>query len=160
LRTKFIDFPGAEIEVKEFEQGPPIEAPIAIRILGENLDILKKIAQDVELLIASTTGTINIENPLSTTKTDLKVQIHREKAAMLGIPLIEIDRTIRASISGIPISQYRDKNGKEYNIIVRLPFDQKPTLTDFEWIYVSSSTRAQIPLRQVATIGCCWKSVG
>ncbi len=152
LRKKFIDFPGAEIEVKEFEQGPPIEAPIAIRILGENLDILKKIAQDVELLIASTTGTINIENPLSTTKTDLKVQIHREKAAMLGVPLIEIDRTIRASISGIPISQYRDKEGKEYNITVRLPFDQKPTLTDFERIYVSSSTRAQIPLRQVATI--------
>lgn len=152
LRKKFADFPGAEIEVKEFEQGPPIEAPVAIRILGENLDILEKIAQDVELLIASTPGTINIENPLSTTKTDLKVRIHREKAAMLGIPLVEIDRTIRASISGIPISQYRDQDGKEYNIIVRLPFDQKPTLTDFERIYVSSSTRAQIPLRQVATI--------
>ena len=33
LRIRFKDYPGAKIEVKDFEQGPPIEAPIAIRLL-------------------------------------------------------------------------------------------------------------------------------
>jgi hypothetical protein len=38
------DIPGAEIKVKDFEQGPLIEAPLAYRIYGENLDDLRKTA--------------------------------------------------------------------------------------------------------------------
>jgi multidrug efflux pump subunit AcrB len=152
LRKTFSQYAGAEIEVKEFEQGPPIEAPIAIRILGENLDILRQVAQDIESIISSTYGTINVKNPLSTTKTDLRVRINREKAALLGIPLVEIDRTIRAGIAGLPIAEYRDPDGKEYNIVVRLPIQKKPQLSDFDRIYVSSISGAQVPIRQVAII--------
>lgn len=152
LRTEFSTYAGAEIEVKEFEQGPPVEAPIAIRIIGENLDILKEIAMDVETMISSTYGTVNIENPLRTSKTDLQIQINREKAAMLGVPLVEIDRTVRASIAGLPISQYRDVEGKDYNIVVRLPVKEKPTVSDFDDIFVSSMSGSQIPLKQIASI--------
>ncbi|NIV03660.1 MMPL family transporter, partial [Candidatus Saccharibacteria bacterium] len=73
LREKFANFPGAEIKVKEFEQGPPVEAPIAIRILGEDLRVLRDIAHDVEKMIATTNGTLNLNNPLRTRKTDLHV---------------------------------------------------------------------------------------
>ena len=38
LRIKFRDYPNAKIEVKDFEQGPPVEAPIAIRLFSEDLD--------------------------------------------------------------------------------------------------------------------------
>lgn len=37
LREKFAHVPGAVINVKNFEQGPPVEAPVAIRILGESV---------------------------------------------------------------------------------------------------------------------------
>ena len=80
LRTKFAAYPGAKIEVKEFEQGPPVEAPVAIRIMGDNLTELKQIARDVEDIIAKTPGTININNPLGTAKTDLQV-VNNEAAA-------------------------------------------------------------------------------
>jgi len=152
LRREFSDFPGAKIEVKEFEQGPPVEAPIAIKIIGKNLDILKNIARDVERMIADAPGTINIDNPMNTSKTDLHVNINRAKAAMLGIPLVNIDRTVRASIAGLSVSQYRDARGKEYDIVVRLPFSDKPTVSDFDKIYVSSQTGAQVPLKQIAAI--------
>ncbi len=46
LREKFFYYPNAKIEVKDFEQGPPLEAPIAIRLFGENLDTLRKISLD------------------------------------------------------------------------------------------------------------------
>ncbi|MCB0298094.1 MAG: AcrB/AcrD/AcrF family protein, partial [Calditrichaeota bacterium] len=73
LRDTFRHYPGARIEVKEFEQGPPVEAPIAIKVLGEDLDILKQLARDVEQMIALTPGTINVNNPIASTKTDLHV---------------------------------------------------------------------------------------
>jgi multidrug efflux pump subunit AcrB len=152
LRHKFSTYPGVDIEVKEFEQGPPVEAPIAIRILGDNLDILKKIAHDVEDIMTKTPGTVNIKNPLATSKIDIQVEINRAKAAMLGIQLVEIDRTVRACMKGLSISKYRDPSGKEYDIVVRLPFKDKIRFADFDKIYVSSVRGAQVPLRQVASI--------
>jgi multidrug efflux pump subunit AcrB len=152
LRHKFSMYPGADIEVKEFEQGPPVEAPIAIRILGDNLDILKRIARDVEDVMANTSGTVNIKNPLTTSKIDIQVDINRSKAAMLGIPLVEIDRTVRACMKGLSISKYRDPSGKEYDIVIRLPLKDKIRYSDFDKIYVSSVKGTQVPLRHVASI--------
>jgi multidrug efflux pump subunit AcrB len=152
LRAQFAAYPGAKIEVKEFEQGPPVEAPVAIRIMGDNLTELKQIARDVEDIIAKTPGTININNPLGTAKTDLQVKINRDKAGILGVPLVEIDRTVRASIAGMRVSSYRDAEGKAYDIVARLPIGEKPSIDDFDRIYVSSVTGAQIPLKQVAAI--------
>lgn len=152
LRNEFARFPGAKIEVKELEQGPPVEAPVAIRILGENLSALKTIAADVEKMIQSTTGTVNINNPLSTSKTDLHVNINREKAGMFGVPLFEIDKTVRTCLAGMTISKYRDSEGEEYNIVLRLPVDGKPTIADFDKIFVTSVTGTPIPLSQLASI--------
>ncbi len=152
LRSSFSGYPGAIIEVKEFEQGPPVEAPIAIRVLSDNLDVLEEIAREVEGIVASTPGTVNINNPLRTSKADLHVNINRAKAAMSGIPLVDIDRIVRASITGLPISMYRDSEGKEYNIVMRLPIGEKPTVNDFDRIRVTSASGAQIPLKQLATI--------
>ncbi len=152
LRNEFSGYPGAEIEVKEFEQGPPVEAPIAIRMLGNNLGALRHNARIVEEIIESTEGTVNVKNPLRTSKTDLHVNINRVKAAMLGVPLVEIDRVVRAGIAGLTVSKYRDSEGEEYNIVVRLPIGEKPEFDDFDRIRVASVTGEQILLKQLATI--------
>lgn len=152
LRQKFSGYPGARIEVKEFEQGPPIDAPIAIKIIGNNLEILKNISNDVEAIFMTTEGAININNPLGTSKTDLHVLVNKDKAGLYGIPVFEIDRTIRAAIAGLTISKYRDSEGEEYNIVVRLPVNGKTQLKDFSKIYVASLTGAMIPLDQLASI--------
>ena len=152
LRDQCSSIAGAKIEVKEFEQGPPIEAPIAIRIIGDNLAELKRVASDIEKIILETPGTLNINNPLATSKTDLFVNINREKAGIYGVPLVEIDRTVRASIAGLAISTFRDYSGKSYNITVRQPFEKGIDFNQLNNIFVTSVTGAQIPLRQLASI--------
>jgi len=152
LRKEFSTYAGVAIEVKEFEQGPPVEAPVAIRLLGENLEVLKAISRDIEEIIRGSEGTVNVYNPLRTTKSDLHVKINKAKAGLLGIPIAEIDRTVRAAINGLTIDKYRDEDGKEYDIVIRMPIDQKPTIKDFDRIFVTSMTGAQIPLKQVAAI--------
>jgi len=151
LREELADYPDARIDVKELEQGSPTEAPIAIRIVGEKLDILKDISSDVEKAIASTPGAINVDNPLSTSKMDLHVNIKRRKAGMLGVQLLDIDRTVRTCMAGMTISQYRDSEGEEYDITVRLPVDKKADISDLDKIYLTSAIGAQIPLKQVAS---------
>jgi multidrug efflux pump subunit AcrB len=152
LRNEFNDFPGAQIEVKDFIQGPPVEAPIAIKIVGDNLNILKEISLSVEEIFKGTEGTLNISNPLSTTKSDLHVNINREKASMYGVPLVEIDRAVRAQINGIIVSNFRDDQGKEFNIVVRGQNLEDAKLSHFDKIYVPNIKGVQIPLKQIASI--------
>jgi len=152
FRKKFKSFPGAKIEIKELEQGPPVQAPVEIKVLGRKVEVLKKIAADIQSIFESTEGLVNINNPLLTSKTDIQLKINRDKAGMLGIPLVEIDRAVRLSVAGMTVSKYRDKEGKEYNIVLRLSSGQRPDLNIFDRIYLSSASGAHIPLRQIATL--------
>ena len=162
LRDEFKDYPGVKIEVKDFIQGPPVEAPIAIKIIGDNLSILKEISLYVENIFDETNGTLNVFNPLGTTKTDINVKINREKASMYGVQLVDIDRAVRAQITGLIVSNFRDEQGKEFNIVVRGEKLNESKLSNFDKIYVPSLKGTQIPLKQLANISLnlhLWRSV-
>ncbi len=153
LREKFLRYPNAKIEVKDFEQGPPLEAPIAIRIFGDNLDTLRKVSMQVEQMIAKTEGTIYVNNPLSSQQTDLKVQINKDKAALLGVSIAEIDRAIRLAIAGLNVGTFSPAEGEdEINITVTLPRGRYATYDVFDKVYVYSLGGQPIPLKQLARV--------
>jgi multidrug efflux pump subunit AcrB len=153
LRDKFYSYPNAKIEVKDFEQGPPLEAPIAIRVFGENLDSLRGISMKVESIIKKTQGTIYVNNPLANQQTDLRVKINKEKAGQLGVQISDIDRVIRLGVAGLNIGKFAPGEGKdEININVTLPKNNYAGYDVFNTLQVNSVTGQAIPLRQLATI--------
>lgn len=152
LRSIFSSYPGAKINIKEFEQGPPIAAPIQIYIIGKKLDVLGNISEEFENLMLEQEGIINIQNAFTQSKTDLYFNINRDKANMYGVAIHEIDKTIRTALTGTIISKYRDKEGKEFNIVLRMPFDKKPGIDDIDRIYVRSVSGKSIPLRQLTKV--------
>lgn len=152
LRSFFGVYPDAQINILEFEQGVPVAAPIMVYIHGENFEILKKISKEVEEKLKAQPGVININNELARDKTDIRVKINKDKASMYGVPVVEIDKTIRAAINGMTFSKYKDKEGKEYDIVLRLPTENGLTIHDFDKIYVQSLSKKLIPLKQLASI--------
>ncbi len=152
LRETLLYYPNAKIEVKNFEQGPPIDAPVAIRLFGEDLDTLRNVAMQVEALINQTPGTIYVNNPLSTMRTDLKVQINKEKAGLLGIPSAEIDRTVRLAVAGLNVGAFTNPSGDDYEMIATVEKGRYPDLSVLQRTYVNSVTGMAVPLRQVADI--------
>jgi multidrug efflux pump subunit AcrB len=153
LRTILTAYPNSKITVKDFEQGPPVEAPIAIRIFGENLDTLRNLSFVVEAILQETAGTIYISNELTTQTKELKVVIDHEKAGTLGVPIADIDRTIRMAITGLPVGKFSVENATDdYTINVTLPRGNKQNLDVFDKIYINSVTGASIPLKQLAQI--------
>lgn len=152
LRTEFLSIAGAKIQVKEFQQGPPLEAPIAIRLFGDNLEMLKQTANDVDKLIIATAGTVNVENPMGRAKLDLEINIKREKAALLNVSTESIDNTIRTSLMGNTIGRYRDQNGDDFDIVIRLDNSETPKIDNLNELLVMSNTGAFVPLKQLITI--------
>ena len=153
LRKSFVSYPGAKIKVIEFEQGAPVEAPIAIRIFGENLDSLRDISSRVEQQFRATKGMIYVNNPMAAISTDLRVHINKDKAGMYGIPTVDIDRTIRMGIAGINLGTFKAENGDEFPINIGLPRGQHPDMKAFDGMFVANQMGSLIPLNQMATIG-------
>ena len=155
LRNTFKGFPNAKIEVKDFEQGPPVEAPIAIRLFSENLDSLRQLSFSVEDLLKKTDGTMYVNNDLTTLKTDIKVNVNKEKAAMLGVATSEVDKTIRMAVAGLTIGTFKSDTSDEdeYNINITLPREDRPGFDVFNKISVASYSGVLVPLSQLADIG-------
>ncbi|MBI2518445.1 MAG: efflux RND transporter permease subunit [Opitutae bacterium] len=152
LRQRLEGIPGAQILVREFENGPPIEAPIAVRIFGDDLDELARLAARAEEVLRQTKGSENVNNPVRTRRTDLRVRIDRPAAALLGVPDAEIDRAVRLALAGLNVARYREDDGDEYNIQLALPRGDRADLTQWQKISVQTASGAFVPLAQVASL--------
>ncbi|WP_077924412.1 efflux RND transporter permease subunit [Spirosoma sp. 209] len=152
-RERFAHYPNARIEVKDFEQGPAQEAPVAIRIFGENLDTLRSVAARVETVLKQTPGTIYVNNPLANRKTDMRINVNKEKAGLLGLSIADINRTIRLAVAGLNAGTFKAPNSDdEYTITVTLPKGRITDPTVLNNLYVNTLTGAAVPLRQVADL--------
>ncbi len=152
LRSRLDQYPGARISVKEFINGPPVSAPIAIRIVGPDLQVLDQLAREVESLIEKTPGTRDVRNPLKFPRTNIALQADTQKAALLGVPAVEIDRAARLAISGLPAGTFKDDDGEQYPIVVRTPLDRRADYEALESARAMSVTGELVPLQQVASV--------
>jgi multidrug efflux pump subunit AcrB len=152
LRDTLNTYVNAKIYVYEFENGSPVAAPIALRVLGDDLDTLQFLSDKIEQVIRSATGTIYIKNPLGQSLTDIKIDINSAKAGIYGVPAVEIDRTVRLALAGLSVGKFREPDGSEYPITIRLPKEKANTVETLDQIYISSLGGVQIPLSQLSTI--------
>lgn len=149
LRTKFDGYPGARIIVEPYRNGPPINAPIEIAVVGSDLDELQRLANRAEAIIAATPGTRDVDNPARRVRTDLDLNIDTDKAALLGVAPVEVDRTVRAAVAGLDVGKFREADGDEYDITLRLPMQGRQQLPALDYIQVSSASGQPVPLRQL-----------
>jgi multidrug efflux pump subunit AcrB len=150
MRAKFAQYPGARILVEQYRNGPPIIAPIELAIKGPDLDQLQLLANQAEAIIAATPGTRDVDNPTRRLRTDLDLRIDTDKAALLGIAPVEVDRTVRAAVAGLDVGKFREPDGDEFDITLRLPMAGRQTLEALDFIEVASATGQSVPLRQLA----------
>ncbi|MDP4853162.1 MAG: efflux RND transporter permease subunit, partial [Saprospiraceae bacterium] len=150
LRNEWTPFHGAKVQINNFEQGPPVVAPVEVRLLGDNLDSLRALSFKIENLIKSVPGTIYVNNPVSNLQTDLRVKINKEKAALLGVPTISIDKTLRLALAGIPIGIMSDDDGEDYQIIIKKKENTPLDLDVFKTLFVENVKGKAIPLTQFA----------
>ena len=121
LRLELAHIPGVEVTLKEFENGPPIDAPIAIRLLGDDLAALTRAANQVETILAETPDTIYLDNPYKLQRTDLVAEVDRDKAGLLGVPTIAIAQSVRLAVAGLSAGRLRTESGDEYELSLILP---------------------------------------
>lgn len=150
IRSQLKGYPGASIILHEFQNGPGVEAPIAIRATGPDLAVLKKLAAEIEVRMRNTPGTRDVVNPLRLDRTDLNLGIDEAKAANLGVPAGSTRRITRLALAGEATGTYRDNDGDAYPVVVRLPLADRQPISALEKIYVPLGNGNAIPLSLIA----------
>ena len=151
LRAKFRAYPGARITVKQYENGPPVDAPVALRITGPELNTLRRLGGELEVLMKKQPGLRDVNNPLKLRRTDINLGIDPAKAALLGVSSVEADRTVRVAVAGQTLGRFRESDGDEHPIVLRLPIDERPTLNLLQQIRVNTVTGQQVPLAAITS---------
>lgn len=154
LRQKWDVYPGAKVEVRNFEQGAPMLSPVEVRLLGDDLDTLRVYAARVEEMLNNTAGAIYVNNPVRNLKTDIRININKEKAMMMGVPTVAIGRTVRMAVAGLPLGNFSSPGSKsdDYSILLTVPRPSYPDLGVFSNLYVNNVQGKPVPLSQLSQI--------
>jgi multidrug efflux pump subunit AcrB len=152
LRALLVDWPEADIKVEQFQTGPPYEAPIAIRVISDKHESIRPMAAKVEAMMRNLDGIINLDNAAADEMITTKIQIKADKAAFLGITAYQLDQAVRTALNGAQIGTYRDTQGEDYTIVLKSNHYNQPDYKEFDRIMLTSTTGAQVPLKQVADI--------
>src|SRR5690606_28898806 len=154
LRAAWTPYPGAKVEVKNFEQGVPVISPVEVRLFGDDLDTLKQLANRVEAMMKRTPGAMYVNNPVRNDKTDIQVTINQNKALALGVPTANIDRTVRLVLTGVDVATYTDplSDDDDYRIRVSVPRGAYPNLDVFDQVYVDNVQGTGVPFNQLAAL--------
>ena len=150
LRNDLKNYPGARFTVEVFVNGPPVEAPIAVRIFGENITTLQDLSKKTVAIMEATEGVRDVVNPLRLDRIDLDLGIDSQKAALLGIPAGLDRRVARLAISGETAGGFRDEQGDDFPVVVRLPNSGRNVLSDLDDIYVPTNAGGSAPLASIA----------
>ncbi len=153
LRTKFAAFPYAKIEVKDFEQGSPIEANIVVRIFGDDQNVLRSLSFKVEEILRKHPGTFFINNELNANKSDIKITINKEKARTMGVMTSDVDKVIRMAVAGLTVGDYIDDRGDSRNVVITLPKEKFSNLDALKNLYVNNIQGTPVQIDQIANIG-------
>lgn len=150
LRAKLDQSPDAQYTVKIFQNGPPIDAPILVRIFGPDLAELKRFATQAEALIRKVPGTRDVTNPIATDQPRLDLGLDSGKAALLGVVPGAPRRILRLSLAGETAGRFRDNEGDSYDVVVRLPLQVRQPVSILDQVFVPAANGA-IPLREIAS---------
>ena len=150
LRKRFESGPDAQYVLKIFQNGPPVDAPIQVKIVGPDLAVLKRLAGETEAIMRKVPGTRDISNPVAVDQPRLDLGLDGGKAALLGVTPGAPRRALRLALAGETAGRLRDNEGDNYNVVVRLPLDVRHEVSALDDVFVPAGAGA-IPLREIAS---------
>ena len=151
IRESLVRITGADIKVEKERMGPPVEAPVVIKIKGEDVDVLTALISEIKDEISDIDGLVDVEDDLSRAKPEIAIHVDREKASLMGLSTIEISNTVKAAVNGWKIGDYREGED-EYDIIARLPERNRKTLSQIENLLIPNQMGNPVPLSTIATL--------
>ena len=148
--------PEAEVVVRKLEQGPPVDAPIELRLFGDRLDRLAEAADRVVRVVRSVPGTVDVRHTLSTGSPVLRVEIDDAAAGRRGIDRSDVSTALFGQTRGLPVGQFR-ADDDPIPIVLRSAAGETSSVSDLPGLDVPTPHGDPVAMGQVARLGLEWR---
>ncbi|MFY7666769.1 CusA/CzcA family heavy metal efflux RND transporter [Flavobacterium sp.] len=157
MKEEMEAIPGANIEVSQ-----PIQmrfnelmtgsrSDVAIKIFGDDLEVLENKAKELTSKIKSIEGIGDLKADKVAGLPQITVKYDYNKIALYGLNISDINQIIRSSFAGESAGKIYEEN-KRFDVVVRLNKDNRADISDVSNLFIPLPNGQQIPLSQVASI--------
>ncbi len=143
--------PGAEVTVTKQEEGPPMGNPVEIEISGDDFEVLSDYASEILHRIDTVPGLVELRDDMEDALPEIQFVVNRERAALFGLDTSRIGNFLRTAVYGTESSKFR-ADEDEYDITLRLPEEQRNTVTLLDQILIPAPTGQNVPLTSLGRV--------
>ncbi len=157
MREKLSEFPGVllnftqpiQMRVDELLSG--VKAQLAIKLFGDDLNLLAQKGAEIQSVAASISGAADVQLEQISGKPQVQIKVNRDKIARLGMNVDEVQEVVETAIGGSTVGQVF-QGQKRFDIFVRYKEFYRDNAEKIKNILISTPDGGRIPLAQVAEI--------
>jgi multidrug efflux pump subunit AcrB len=144
--------PGALIDVRKLELGPAIGVPISVRVSGEDVPTLRRLAGRVHDIFNAIPTATRVRDDWGAESFEVKLATDPDRANLAGVTNLDVAASTASGLSGSRVGLLRDGD-KEIPIVARLRMNERAQLDDVRslYVYAQQGTR-KVPLESVSSV--------
>ncbi|MBN2081706.1 efflux RND transporter permease subunit [bacterium] len=140
---------GARIEVKMLEQGPPVGAPIQIKLRGENLNQLKSLGRQVSGILTATPNVIDVRDSFGEDSRQLLLELDETQLRAIGNTRQDVNKLTLLASTGLQVTEYRAPS-RTIPVLLRSFAANRDSALDLEQLYLYNKyTGNPVPISSV-----------
>ncbi|MEL6409123.1 MAG: efflux RND transporter permease subunit [Pseudomonadota bacterium] len=102
LQVKFdAEFPDAQVIVRGLVQGPPVDAPVEIKIQGQDISKLRQLGDEVRAIMADLELVTQARAGVNGGAPEVKVQIDEVNTRLLGLDITDVAAQLDSALVGV-----------------------------------------------------------
>lgn len=126
-----------------------IKTPVGIKLMGPDLDILSELGAGIEAIVRDIPGTLSAFSERVTGGNYLDFKIRRDHIARYGLTIADVQEVIMTAIGGMNVT-YTVEGLERYPVNLRYNRELRDNIENLKRVLVSTPTKAQVPLAQLA----------
>jgi multidrug efflux pump subunit AcrB/outer membrane protein TolC len=149
--------PEAKIFVKELQQGQVMEAPVEVRVTGDDMATLKSLGNQVEDVLRHTPGAMYVHTDWHEDVWQVGVKVREEVANRIGLTNGAIAQQLAVGFEGAPVTTFWEGD-RNVDVVLRLDPENRQSIQNVADTYVMSPvTGGKVPLSAVASLDSEWQ---
>jgi outer membrane protein TolC len=149
--------PEAKVFVKELQQGQVMEAPVEVRISGDDIATLETLGNRAEDILRHTAGATYIHSDWHEDAWQVGVNVREEVANRMGLTNAAIAQQLAAGFEGAPMTTFWEGD-RDVDVVLRLDPAERQSFQNVSDTYVMSPVNgAKVPLAAVASLTSEWE---
>lgn len=157
METALTEIPGVTtefsqpIQMRFNELMTGVRSDVAIKVYGEDLDMLVSKGDEVLKLIQGIPGIADAKAERVAGLPQITVRYNKDKLALYGLNVGDLNKVIRIGFAGEKTGVVYEGE-KRFDMVLRLSADSRSDISNLKTLFITLPSGSQIPLEQVADI--------